>query len=128
MIGRWHCLVVDCAEPLTLAEFYAELLGFELLGAGPDWAAIGAGSRLPAMSFHQVEPYRPPTWPAGPVPTQEHVDVLVDDLDEAEPQVLALGATLLEGSDKPVGFRVYADPAGHPFCLVTARSVPWRVR
>ena len=77
------------------------------------------------MSFHRVEPYRAPTWPAGPIPTQMHPDVLVDDLDEAEPRVLALGATLLDGSDKPVGFRVYADPAGHPFCLVTPQSVPW---
>jgi hypothetical protein len=44
---------------------------------------------------------------------------MVDDLDVAQPQVLALGATLLEGSDKPIGWRVYADPAGHPFCLTT---------
>jgi hypothetical protein len=44
---------------------------------------------------------------------------MVTNLDEAEPLVLALGATLLEGSSKPIGFRVYADPAGHPFCLVT---------
>ncbi|WP_435887960.1 VOC family protein [Streptomyces niveus] len=48
-----------------------------------------------------------------------HIDVKVPDLDVAEPQVLALGATLVDGSDKPVGYRVYADPAGHPFCLVT---------
>jgi hypothetical protein len=45
-----------------------------------------------------------------------HVDVMVADLDVAEPQVLALGATLLDGSDKPVGYRVYAGPVGHPFC------------
>ena len=52
-----------------------------------------------------------------------HVDVMVDDLDLAEPKVLALGATLLEGSDKPIGYRVYADPVGHPFCLLTRESV-----
>ena len=125
VIGRLHSLVVDCAEPRALAGFYAELLGLELLGSGPDWAAIGDGSRSPAMSFHRVEPYRAPTWPAGAIPAQMHADVLVDDLDEAEPRVLALGAMLLDGSDKPIGFRVYADPAGHPFCLVTPESVPW---
>jgi catechol 2,3-dioxygenase-like lactoylglutathione lyase family enzyme len=125
VIGQLHCLVLDCAEPRALAAFYAELLGMEVLGSDADWAAIGSGSRLPALLFHRVEPYRPPVWPAGPVPMQMHVDVLVDDLDDAEPRVLALGATLLNGSDKPIGFRVYADPAGHPFCLVTAESSPW---
>jgi len=125
VIGRLHSLVVDCAEPRALAGFYAELLGLELLGSGPDWAAIGDGSRSPAMSFHRVKPYRAPTWPAGAIPAQMHADVLVGDLDEAEPRVLALGAMLLDGSDKPIGFRVYADPAGHPFCLVTPESVPW---
>ncbi len=44
---------------------------------------------------------------------------MVADLDMAEAQVLALGATLLDGSDKPIGYRVYADPVGHPFCLIT---------
>ncbi len=48
-----------------------------------------------------------------------HLDVLVDNLDDAQPLVLALGARLLDGSDKPVGYRVYADPVEHPFCLVT---------
>lgn len=43
----------------------------------------------------------------------------MSDLDTAEARVIKLGATLLEGSDKPIGFRVYADPEGHPFCLVT---------
>jgi hypothetical protein len=46
-----------------------------------------------------------------------HVDVRVDGLDEAESKVLALGATRLDGGGKQ--FRVYADPVGHPFCLVS---------
>ena len=57
-------------------------------------------------------------------PARLHVDVMVDDLDVAESNVLALGATLLEGSDNPIGYRVYADPIGHPFCLITPESVP----
>lgn len=48
-----------------------------------------------------------------------HLDLLVDDLDQTEKRVLALGAALLDGSDKPIGYRVYADPVGHPFRLVT---------
>jgi hypothetical protein len=48
----------------------------------------------------------------------------VANLDLEQARVLGLGATLLEGSDKPIGYRVYADPAGHPFCLVTPESLP----
>lgn len=44
---------------------------------------------------------------------------MVTNLDTAEAQVLALGAKLLDGSDKPIGYRVYEDPVGHPFCLIT---------
>ncbi|WP_276207292.1 VOC family protein [Streptomyces antioxidans] len=51
------------------------------------------------------------------------VDVMVDDLDVAGAKVLTLGARLLEGSDKPIGYRVYADPVGHPFCLITRESL-----
>ncbi len=86
-IGRSHCLVVDCAQPRALVGFYAELLGLDLLGSGPDRAAIGDRSRLPAMSFRRVDPYRPPTWPAGTVPARVHADVLVEDVDEAEPRL-----------------------------------------
>jgi catechol 2,3-dioxygenase-like lactoylglutathione lyase family enzyme len=124
VIGRLHSLVLDCPEPDALAEFYSELLGLPRLADGPDWAAIGA-DRPPAITFQRVLPYTAPTWPDATVPTQLHVDVLVDDLDQAERRVLRLGAALLEGSDKPVGYRVYADPAGHPFCLVTPESIPW---
>ncbi|HEY6744248.1 MAG TPA: VOC family protein [Mycobacteriales bacterium] len=124
MIGRLHSLVLDCPEPHTLAEFYSELLGLPRLADAPDWAAIGT-DRLPAITFQRVLPYQAPTWPDPTIPTQLHVDVLVEDLDQAERRVLRLGAVLLEGSDKPVGYRVYADPAGHPFCLVTPESIPW---
>jgi len=64
-----------------------------------------------------------PDWVTSSVPQQMHLDVLVQDLDVAEPSVLSLGATLLDGSDKPIGFRVYADPVGHPFCLVTPEAL-----
>jgi hypothetical protein len=46
-----------------------------------------------------------------------HLDIKVDDLDEGERQILELGARKLPGGGET--FRVYADPVGHPFCLVT---------
>jgi predicted enzyme related to lactoylglutathione lyase len=63
----------------------------------------------------------PPTWPERDRPQQAHIDVLVDDLDRADAQIVDLGARRL--ADEAVvhddeSFRVYADPAGHPFCLI----------
>lgn len=80
---------------------------------------LGTAAGGEVVAFQLVHDYRPPQWSVPDHPTQMHIDVKVADLDVAEPQVLALGATLLDGSDKPVGYRVYADPVGHPFCLVT---------
>ena len=60
--------------------------------------------------------YRAPQWPGQEHPQQEHLDLWVDDLDAAEVQVLALGATK-HAVQPGQSFRVYLDPAGHPFCL-----------
>ncbi|MBW8767235.1 MAG: hypothetical protein JF630_13750 [Geodermatophilales bacterium] len=73
----------------------------------------GAGYRI---AFQQAPDLRPPDWPDPERPQQFHLDIRVADIDEAEPQVLALGARRLPGGGGD--FRVYADPAGHPFCLV----------
>ena len=67
--------------------------------------------------------FAPPEWHSVNAPQQMHVDVLVEDLDVAQEAVLSLGANLLEGSDKPIGYRVYSDPVGHPFCLVTPEGL-----
>jgi predicted enzyme related to lactoylglutathione lyase len=60
-----------------------------------------------------------PQWPDG-APQQIHLDLVIDDIAAAEAEVLELGATLLQAAtelDAESGYRVYADPAGHPFCL-----------
>ena len=106
--------VLDCPDPASLAEFYSGLLGWKVQDDG-DWAVVrsGDGQRI---SFQQVESYRAPEWPGQELPQQVHLDVFVDDLDSAESAVLELGATKHDhqpGSD----FRVFLDPAGHPFCL-----------
>jgi catechol 2,3-dioxygenase-like lactoylglutathione lyase family enzyme len=119
MIGRWHGLNIDCPDPDALAVFYQELLGMERVEDSADYVVIGGTSGLPMVVFQRTENYRRPSWPRPDTPAQMHFDVLVEDLDAAEPRVLALGATLLDGSDKPIGYRVYADPVGHPFCLIT---------
>jgi hypothetical protein len=59
----------------------------------------------------------PPRWPAPDGSQQFHLDLTVDDLDAAEKGVLALGVRALDAEDRSRTWRVYADPAGHPFCL-----------
>jgi hypothetical protein len=69
------------------------------------------------LAFQKAEPWVPPRWPDPAHPQQEHLDIRVDDVDAAERAVLALGATRVP-SEHERGFRVFTDPAGHPFCLV----------
>jgi catechol 2,3-dioxygenase-like lactoylglutathione lyase family enzyme len=119
MIGRLAGIVIDCPEPRALAEFYEALLGAERVEDSAEWVTLSVDGGHPSFSLQRTDAFRAPDWTSGEPPQQMHLDLLVDDLDAAEGRVLGLGATLLDGSDKPVGFRVYADPVGHPFCLVT---------
>jgi catechol 2,3-dioxygenase-like lactoylglutathione lyase family enzyme len=118
MIGILESVIFDCPNPGELADFYAEVLGVEVYEKTDGWAEIASqvGPR-PLLAFQRVENYTPPQWPGQDVPQQIHLDVKVEDMDEAEAAVLALGATKA-GSDHET-FRVYLDPAGHPFCLIT---------
>jgi hypothetical protein len=119
--ARLRTVVLDCPDPLGLGEFYRSLVGGELDhdGDDPDWVVLrlGSGQRF---AFQQVVDHRPPTWPTGERPQQLHIDLTVDDIEVAEPAVLALGARRHEvqpGEADGDTFRVYLDPAGHPFCL-----------
>jgi catechol 2,3-dioxygenase-like lactoylglutathione lyase family enzyme len=113
-IARYPSVVIDCPDAAALAAFYGSLLGWKV-DASPGWADIRTENGQ-CFSFQQVDPYAPPQWPAQQVPQQMHIDVIVDDLDDAEAQVLRLGATRHEHQPGTT-FRVFLDPAGHPFCL-----------
>ncbi len=116
MIGQLHSVVIDAPDAHALATFYADLLGMEVSKGSPgdDWVVVtGQGYRL---AFQQAPDLRPPEWPDPEHPQQSHLDIRVADVEEAEPRVLALGARKLPGGGGD--FRVYADPVGHPFCLV----------
>jgi hypothetical protein len=123
VIGTLNCLVIDCPEPRTLATFYEELLGLSRVEDSEEWVTLGEVRQPPRVALQQVSDFAAPDWPASTIPQQMHVDVLVEDLDVAQEAVLRLGASVLEGSDKPIGYRVYADPVGHPFCLVTPEGL-----
>ncbi|MGP4115427.1 VOC family protein [Streptomyces sp. 4N509B] len=123
MIGRLFSLVIDCPSPSALAGFYQELLSLTRVAESAHHVVLGSATGPECVVLQRVADFRPPRWPDPDRPQQMHLDVMVPNLDVAEVAVLGLGASLLEGSDKPIGFRVYADPVGHPFCLVTPESV-----
>ena len=116
---RLHLVLLDCPDPLELAKFYSALTGIAVEtgpGHAPDVDLVH--DSLPALSFQRVENYVAPTWPDGIMPKQMHLDFEVDDLDEGERHVLSIGA---QKADYQPGetFRVFLDPVGHPFCLIT---------
>jgi predicted enzyme related to lactoylglutathione lyase len=114
-IARFPVVVLDCPDPQTLAEFYGALLDWKTEPADDGWAFIRADYG-DSLGFQKVEGFTPPRWPGQEVPQQMHLDVVVDDLDSAEAAVLELGATKHEHQPGTT-FRVFLDPAGHPFCL-----------
>ncbi|MCE7050042.1 VOC family protein [Streptomyces purpurascens] len=114
MIGQLYAAVIDCPDPSELADFYGNLLSLSRLQDTGEFVVLGTRTGTALVAFRRVHDFGPPQWSAPDHPQQMHVDVMVADLDVAEPQVLALGATLLDGSDKPVGYRVYADPSATP--------------
>ena len=114
MIGRLHHVIVDCPDPAALAAFYSELLGLPVTWQEDDFAVVSASDTTSGIGFQLAPDFQPPRWPDPARPQQMHFDVMVDDVEAAEPRVLALGARRLPGHDS----HVYADPAGHPFCLI----------
>ena len=113
-IARFPSIVIDCPDPGALARFYGAMLAWKV-DVSSDWAEVRADYGQ-CISFQQVEAYTPPEWPDQKVPQQMHLDVIVDDLDAGEAAVLDLGAT--KHDHQPgTSFRVFLDPAGHPFCL-----------
>ncbi|HLN71042.1 MAG TPA: VOC family protein [Streptosporangiaceae bacterium] len=113
-IARYPSIVIDCPDPAALARFYGAMLDWKT-DISPGWGEIRAEYGQ-CITFQQVEDYTPPRWPGQQVPQQMHLDVIVDDLDAAEAAVLDLGATKHE-HQPGTSFRVFLDPAGHPFCL-----------
>jgi predicted enzyme related to lactoylglutathione lyase len=115
-IARLTAVVLDCPDPHKLADFYGELTGWEVeYDAEPEWVTLRSPSGL-RLCFQEAPEHVPPVWPDPSAPQQVHLDLSVPDLDEAEARVLALGA--IKPAFQPgETWRVYADPAGHPFCL-----------
>jgi catechol 2,3-dioxygenase-like lactoylglutathione lyase family enzyme len=123
---RLRQVVLDTTDPRALAEFYRRLLGFSYRPGDEtgehDWLVLTDPDGTPRLAFQQVAELPPPTWPTGPRPQMLHLDLTVEtvaELDEQHERALSLGARLLADrvDDPEEPLRVYADPAGHPFCV-----------
>ena len=111
-VGKVHMWVVNAADPPGLAAFYAQLLGDVVVDSSAEWAQLATTG----VAF-QVDPA--PKVGANRL----HLDVLVVDLDAATTAVLAAGAAVrsaVKGVTSGEPWRVFVDPEGNEFCLVTA--------
>ena len=111
-------IVIDAADLNAESSFWAELLD-GVVDAEDDWHTLTVdGQRV--IGFQLAPNHVPPEWPNGAQQQQIHLDLWVDDLEAAHQKAMELGAELLQPAADPSaaeGFQVYADPAGHPFCL-----------
>jgi len=123
MIGTLGTFALECPDPAALAEFYRQVTGWEVVYAHPDWYSLAERPDAPFfLSFQRSVDYQPPSWPDPRSSMQFHLHIKVDDLDDAQARVCALGATLFDEQPDPRTVRVLADPAGHPFCLCPQRT------
>ncbi len=121
-IARFSLVALDCADPKGLAEFYSRVTGWEIDpdDAESDWVQLSSETGA-TIAFQLAPNHVAPVWPSDDNQQQAHLDFDVPDLDVAEGQVLALGARKAEFQPGET-FRIYLDPAGHPFCLVLDRA------
>lgn len=117
-IARLSVVALDCPDPWSLAAFYAQLSGWEVEddASNDRWVELRSDGPV-TLAFQHAPDHQPPVWPSSDRPQQIHVDFDVPDLEEGERRVLAIGARKAEFQPSE-SFRVFLDPAGHPFCLV----------
>jgi uncharacterized glyoxalase superfamily protein PhnB len=115
-------VVFDSADLTSESSFWAGVLD-GTVDAEDDWHMVLVDGS-PRVGVQLAPDHVPPEWPDG-VPQQIHLDLWVEDVAAAHQTVMDLGATLLQpaqDTDTPDNFQVYADPAGHPFCLCWVRA------
>ena len=119
-IAKLSLFAFDCPDPRRLADFYAGITGWTPTESeGGAWVQLHGDGGVD-LAFQLAPDYQPPQWPSDERPQQAHIDFDVTDLEAGEAAVIALGARKAELQPSPGSFRVFLDPAGHPFCLVLA--------
>jgi predicted enzyme related to lactoylglutathione lyase len=115
---RFHEVVIDCADPRSLAGFWAQATGYAVQSDDEEWASVlGEGDRATRIGFQKV--------PEGKVvKNRVHVDLGAGDIEAEASRIEALGARRLWVSEDPEDpFIVLADPEGNEFCVVLVRSM-----
>lgn len=122
-------MVIGCHDALALAEFYAALLGWNIVDRYENaWALVRSPSGEQKLEFQREEPFVPPVWPteAGAQQMGMHLDIgvearvfpAVEEMRAAVENAVSLGARIAEFQPQEGrGVTVMLDPAGHPFCL-----------
>jgi hypothetical protein len=110
-------VALDCADPVALGAFWAELLDGEVAFSNEEFVAVKTDRGW--VTAVRVPRHQTPTWPGGARPKQIHLDLAVEDLSQAETEALRLGAVRAAEQPAPDRYVVLIDPAGHPFCLST---------
>ncbi len=123
MIGRLHHVVIDCPDPSALARFYSQLLGLSVTHEGDDWVVITKNDTSSGVALQRAPDHQPPRRPDPRRPQQHHMDVMVDDVATAEPQVLTLWRTTtagqahhVEGLRRPIRASLLPDTAARLGC------------
>jgi predicted enzyme related to lactoylglutathione lyase len=116
---EWFGVVLDAPDARELAHFYQRLLGWQIFNESPDWVDLAPSENAGYnFAFATEKKYARPVWPTveGKPQMSIHLDIEVDDLDEAVAYAVSMGAE--QASYQPQDrVRVMLDPAGHPFCL-----------
>ncbi|WP_326834020.1 VOC family protein [Amycolatopsis rhabdoformis] len=115
---KYQVVAFDAADLATESRFWAGVLDGEV-DADDGWHMVIVDG-TPRVGVQLAPGDTPPDWPSGETSQQVHLDLWVEDFAEAHARVMALGATVLQaasGAATGEDFQVYADPAGHPFCL-----------
>lgn len=119
--------VLDCRDPRELAEFYGELLGWAVdeRSSNERWVELADPAEGAVLAFQADPDFEPPTWPTRQRQQMAHLDVRVPSLAEGHELAVRVGARQLPqpADQRDARFRVYADPAGHPFCLCAPPDV-----
>lgn len=124
-------VTIGAPAPRELARFYAQLLNGQIIADDPPragmpesagWAQVRTESDFGkiTLNFEYEAAWHTPVWPSveGRQHITQHLDIRVDDLDEAIAWAIECGAR--EADFQPqASVRVMIDPAGHPFCLFT---------
>ncbi len=125
---KMYSFTIDTKDPHALSVFYGDLLGWERMDFGEDWACVfPPGTKqgaYPSMLFQRNPSYVPPVWPEEPGAQQQmaHLDLAVNDLERAVDHAIKCGARQAKDQFSD-DCRVMLDPDGHPFCLCQMKDI-----